>query len=174
MNMPQESLTALQIFHGLSAEDAAIVCESLETQTYKPEESILNEGESVQALWIILSGKCVVSRNCGDAHEHELAVLTAGDVFGEMSFLRKAPHSASIRAVTEVTVCAYHHEHFEKLTARHPAAAGAIVGNIATVLAERLRRMDTWVCDLFDGPAGDNHRDEWKSFRSAVYTNWNF
>jgi CRP/FNR family cyclic AMP-dependent transcriptional regulator len=174
MNMPQESLTALQIFHGLDQEDAATVCASLKTQTFTPDETILNEGESVQSLWIILSGECIVSRSCGESHDHALAVLTAGDVFGEMSFLRAAPHSASIKAATDVTVCVYHHEDYIKLAASRPAAAGEIVANIAAVLAERLRRMDTWVCDLFNGPAGDDHRDEWKSFRSAVYTNWDF
>ena len=174
MKMPQDSLTTLQIFHGLEEEDAARVCESLATRTYKADETILNEGESVQALWIILKGECIVSRSCDVARKQALAVLAAGDVFGEMSFVSTAPHSASIQAVTDVKVCAFQREDFLKLLNKRPQAAWQISTNIATVLAERLRRMDTWVCDLFETPNGKDHRDEWESFRSAVYTNWDF
>ena len=46
--------------------------------------------------------------------------------------------------------------------------------NIAAVLAERLRRMDSWVCELMNRPEEAERRDEWQDFRSAVYTNWQF
>lgn len=174
MNMLNSQLTALQIFHGLEEEEAAMICEALETISYKTGDTILNEGDSIQALWIILEGKCNVTRECRPGSERTLAALTAGDVFGEMSFVRTAPHSASIKAVSDVRVCAYRREDFLALVGKRPQAAWQISSNIAAVLAERLRRMDTWVCDLFESPEGQEHRDEWKNFRSAVYTNWNF
>ena len=172
--MQHEDLTALKIFHGLKQEDATSICESLGTLQYNANDTILNEGESVQALWIILRGQCNVSRLCSKNGRRVLATLNAGDVFGEMSFVRTAPHSASIVAMTDVKVCAYRREDFLELVSHRPEAAWQISSNIAAVLAERLRRMDTWVCDLFESPEGKDHGDEWKSFRSAVYTNWNF
>lgn len=168
------ALTHLEIFEGLSDETAQIVCDSLEIKEYGTEETILNEGDQVQALWIILEGKCVVSRCCRPGDDRILAELEAGDVFGEMSFVRTAPHSASIQTKSDVKVGAYRRDDFLKLLETHPVAACQISSNIASVLAERLRRMDTWVCDLFETPEGNDHRDEWQSFRSAVYTNWKF
>lgn len=172
--MLSQQLTSLQIFNGLSDDDAALICSRLQTSEFKTGDSILNEGESVQVLWIILQGKCVVSRSCTEKDERILALLTDGDMFGEMSFVRTAPHSASIKAVSDVKACCYRREDFQALLEKRPAAACRIVSNIAAVLAERLRRMDTWVCDLVDSPQGDEHRNEWESFRSAVYTNWTF
>lgn len=174
LTMDHDELVKLQIFSGISDADAATICSSLITKEYTTGQNILNEGESVQALWIILSGECTVTRSCDSSSDHVLAMLTPGDVFGEMSFVRTAPHSASITAISDVTVCAWHRDDYLKLQRERPEAAWRIASNIAAVLAERLRRMDNWVCDLFARPEEESHRDEWKSFRSAVYTNWDF
>lgn len=174
MSMLTAELTSLQIFSGLEDQDAARICQKLQNSIYEQGQTILNEGDSVQVLWIILQGECVVTRSCGPNDEYILATLQAGDVFGEMSFVRTAPHSATIKARTDVTACCYRREDFLQLLQDRPHAACRVTSNIAAVLAERLRRMDTWVCDLVDGPKGSVHRDEWQSFRSAVYTNWNF
>lgn len=172
--MLTEDLTALQIFSGLGPEAATRICTSLRTLEFSAGDLILNEGESVQALWIILEGSCVVSRSCDVSDHRVLAELKAGDVFGEMSFVRRAPHSASIKAVSDVKVCSYRRTEFLELLKDEPEAAWRVTSNIADVLAERLRRMDTWVCEIMDRPDSEDHRNEWESFRSAVYTNWNF
>ena len=168
------ALAKLQIFEGLPESAAQIVCDNLVVKDYDANQTILNEGDQVQALWIILEGKCVVSRCCQPGNERVLAELQTGDVFGEMSFVRTAPHSASIQTRSTVKVAAYGRSDFQQLFETNPEAASRIYGNIASVLAERLRRMDNWVCDLVDTPQGNDHKDEWESFRSAVYTNWNF
>jgi CRP/FNR family transcriptional regulator, cyclic AMP receptor protein len=173
-SMLSQQLTSLQIFNGLSDDAAARICSVLQTSEFKTGDTILNEGGAVQVLWMILQGNCVVSRSCDVNNERVLALLAEGDVFGEMSFVRTAPHSASIKAVSDVKACCYRREDFLKLVEDSPEVAWQITSNIAAVLAERLRRMDTWVCDLVDGPHGDVHRDEWENFRSAVYTNWTF
>ena len=174
MNMPTNELTSLQIFKGIAPEEATTICDALQEMSFSAGEEILTEGDDTQALWIILSGECVVSRSCSVNDVRILANLNAGDVFGEMSFVRTAPHSATIKATSDVTVCCYSRAHFRELKAKFPDAVCNITANIAAVLAERLRRMDTWVCEMVDGPKGDDYRDEWQTFRSAVYTNWNF
>ena len=172
--MLSQELTELQIFNGLDDTDAARICSDMQTHDFKTGDSILTEGESVQVLWIILKGECVVSRSCTVNDERILALLSEGDVFGEMSFVRTAPHSASIKAVSDVKACCYRRDDFLKLLKDRPEAAWRVTSNIAAVLAERLRRMDTWVGELVDSSDGNDHRDEWESFRSAVYTNWTF
>ena len=174
MNMLDRELTSLQLFSGLEHEDASHICNTLQMSEFAANKAILNEGETIQALWIILSGECMVSRSAESGPEQPLALLTAGDVFGEMSFVRTAPHSASIRAVTDVTACCYRREDFLKLSQQHPNIALQVTSNIADVLARRLRRMDTWVCNIMARPEESEHRSEWEKFRAAVYTNWNF
>ena len=174
MNTPSEKLSSLHIFGGLTKEDATAVWHSVEQKRFNAGTQILEEGDGVQALWLILEGECIVSRSCGDGGVRELAHLKAGDVFGEMSFIRTAPHSANIIAKTDVVTCAWRREDYLKLAQKSPRAGFQIASNIAAVLAERIRRMDHWVCDLMSQPETQSHRDEWESFRSAVYTNWQF
>lgn len=168
-----EVLTSLPTFDGLSAADAQRITRELTRMNFDADSIILHEGKSIQALWIILSGECSVLRTTPDGTQRRLADLKSGDVFGEMSFVRTAPHSATIRARTPVSVCTYTREDFLKLAETSPAAAFRICLNISAVLAERLRRMDTWICELVDRPEAALHRDEWQTFRSAVYSNWN-
>lgn len=171
--MLPENLTTLVPFKGISADAAAQICDTLSAVTFDDNETILHEGDDTQALWIILSGECIVSRSC-PSDEKILAVLNAGDVFGEMSFLQTSPHSASVIAAKPVKACCYHRKDFDTLSRERPEAAFRIAVNIAGVIAERLRQMDTWVCDLFETPNGNDHRDEWQRFRAAMYTNWDF
>ncbi len=168
-----EVLTSFPTFDGLAAADASRIARDLTRMNFDAESTILHEGKSIQALWIILSGECIVSRTAADGSEMILAELKAGDVFGEMSFVRSAPHSATIRARTAVSVCTYTREDFLKLASAQPSAAFRICSNISAVLAERLRKMDNWICELVERPEAVNHRDEWQTFRAAVYSNWN-
>ena len=174
MNAPSEKLSSLHIFGGLTKEEATAVWHSVIQKRFEAGTQILEEGAGVQALWIIMEGECSVSRGYGNGEKRELARLKAGDVFGEMSFIRTAPHSANIFAETDVVTCAWQREDFLKLTEQSPHAGFQIASNIAAVLAERIRRMDHWICDLMAQPDAESHRDEWESFRSAVYTNWKF
>lgn len=167
-----ELLLSFRIFDGLGRADAERIAETLTRMKFDPDATILHEGKSIQALWIILEGECVVTRTASNGAPMTLAELQSGDVFGEMSFVRTAPHSASIQATTAVTVCTFTREDFLTLARERPAAAFRISANIASVLAERLRRMDTWICELVERPDGESHRDEWQKFRSAVYTSW--
>ena len=174
MHASSDTLSSVHIFGGLTREEATAVWHTVVQKRFDAGSRILEEGDNVQALWIILEGECVVTRDCGNGHRRELARLGPGDVFGEMSFVQTAPHSASIDAVTKVFTAAWRREDFQKLTEKNPRAGFRIVSNIAAVLAERIRRMDQWVCDLMDHPGTETHRDEWENFRAAVYTNWQF
>ena len=171
--MQPRDLVSLQPFYGLTEADAESICSKLRELSFGPNDVILQEGDGTQALWMVLSGEVTVSRN-HDEQERILAVLNAGDLFGEMSFVRQAPHSASIIAVQSVKVACFDRQDFLTLAAHRPDAGIQILSNIAAVLSERLRRMDTWVCDLFERPDSEVYRDEWQVFRSAVYTNWEF
>ncbi len=172
MSMTIEKLAPFHIFDGLEKEDAQAICSAFTTDTYDAGDDVLREGASVPALWIILSGECVVFRSCEDDGIHQLAELKAGDVFGEMSFFHPAPHSATVRATSSMTVGCYNREDFLTLAEKRPQAAFRVAANVSAVLSERLRRMDHWICELMNSPVGSSSRDEWQTFRSAVYTNW--
>jgi CRP-like cAMP-binding protein len=158
----------------MSDKERRQVAELLERHTYPAGETILCEGKAVQMLWVIVRGRCEVVKTMKHGGEQQLAVLEPGAIFGEMSFFSPAPHSASVRALTEVEVMLLPREEYDRMERAGSTVAYKIVLNAGKVLAERLRRMDEWTCELIDRPESADHRDEWREFQSKLYSEWDF
>ncbi len=162
------------IFHEMTPEERQQVLMLLEHETFPKGETILREGLSIQILWIIVCGECEVLKSMKADSEQRLAVLEPGALFGEMSFFHPAPHSASVRTLSEVEVMRLSREHYDQLQQVCPSAAYKIASSTAKILAERLRKMDDWTCGLMDRPEESQHREEWREFRAKLYSDWEF
>ncbi len=172
--LTESDLAEFRIFEGLDAADRTALLERMELHKYPPNDRILREGLSIQILWVIVKGHCAVTKTIDEDDQRNLAEIGPGDIFGEMSFFRSAPHSASIKTLTDVEVLMLRRDKYDELEATGSPAAYRIATNTAAVLAERLRRMDDWVGDLVEKPDAASHKEEWQQFRSNVYTNWDF
>ncbi len=62
---------------------------------------IVEEGEAGDALYVVIYGTARVTHNFGGS-EINLALMRAGDYFGEWSILTGAPRGASVTAITPV------------------------------------------------------------------------
>ena len=65
-----------------------------------PIESVLiKQGESADALYLVLDGTLLVTANSdGQTTSEEIARLGPGEIVGEMSFVDARPPSATVRA----------------------------------------------------------------------------
>ena len=174
MPLTEADTTRIPLFQDMTPGERQSVLGRLEAETYGRGETILREGKSTQILWVIVGGRCEVVKARKNGGDQQLAVLEAGAVFGEMSFFNPAPHSASVRTLTEVEVARLSRESFEGLFASGCSAAFRLTANTARILAERLLRMDDWICDLVERPEAKQHRDEWRDFRTRLYNEWQF
>ncbi|MGH7126945.1 MAG: cyclic nucleotide-binding domain-containing protein [Planctomycetaceae bacterium] len=166
--------TAAPLFQNMTLAEREAIAGRLRHESYAQGDTVLREGRSVQILWIIARGRCEVVKTGKNGSPQQLAVLEQGTLFGEMSFFRPAPHSASIRTLTEVEVFRLDRADYDDLEETNPGAAHRIAVNVTMILADRLRKMDEWICDLVARPDGAPHRDEWREFRSKLYSNWQF
>ena len=162
------------IFHALTADERDRVLALMEPHSYPRGETILREGRSTQSLWIIAEGQCEVVKSFSDGVDHQLATLEESAVFGEMSFFHPAPHSASVRALSDVKLMQFAREEYDRLQASDPEVAYKIVTSMLELVADRLRRMDEWTAQVFEKPENANHREEWREFRSKLYVDWQF
>jgi len=162
------------IFVNMPLDERVEVLKLLEDERYPAGEIILREGNAIQILWIIVNGSCEVVKTLKNGTEQQLVVLEAGSVFGDMSFFNPAPHSASVRTLTEVQILRLPRERYDHLQTVCPSAAYRIAASTVAVLAERLRRMDRWTGELVDKPGADGHKEEWREFRSKLYSGWKF
>ena len=172
--MTNASTMVSPIFDGFTAEEYDSTLALLERRPYAKGDVILTEGKSEQTLWILVKGTCEVLKKNKGTTEHTLAALKAGSAFGEMSFFQKAPHSATVRASSAVKVLRMTRESYEQLQTSNPSAAHKIAYIVASLMAQRLRRMDEWICEMVERPEGANRREEWHDFHAKLYSGWPF
>jgi CRP-like cAMP-binding protein len=69
-------------------------------RVYADGELVVREGDVSREMFVIQSGRVSISKRVGD-RELELALLSKGDFFGEMSVLESLPRDANARAIGE-------------------------------------------------------------------------
>ena len=174
MPLTEADLARCPIFQDMTAGERLAVLDLVEYETYPADSAILREGKQVQILWVILRGRCRVLKTMKAGTLQELAVLETGAIFGEMSFFNPAPHSASVIALTEVELLRLTRDRYDRLELISSRASQKIALNTVKVLADRLRKMDDWMCEIVDRPESAGHREEWREFQKKLYSDWVF
>ncbi len=172
--MSDPSAATCPIFQGFTVDEYEQVLALLEQESYAKGAVIIQEGKTGQDLWVLVKGTCLVVKSNKSREEKQLATLDTGAVFGEMSFFQKAPHSATVRAASAVKVLRLSRDRFEQLHERCPSASTKMTLSVAAVMAQRIRRMDEWICDFVERPEAAQHREEWHDFRAKLYADWQF
>lgn len=113
------------------------------TQTYRFSrgEVVIRQGETTRAFYIVAFGEFeVVMPELGRRHER-LAVIEAGSVVGEQTFLDGKGHPTEVRTLSEGEVIRLSYDAFEILAAREPELARAILLDLGRIVSIRLRQM---------------------------------
>jgi CRP-like cAMP-binding protein len=94
---------------------------------------IFSEGEPGEELFIIQKGSVKIVKIVDNA-EVLLAVLKAGDIFGEMALLESKPRAACAIAYEDCHLLAVNRANFTNMVGSHPQ----LVARLTTLLAERI------------------------------------
>lgn len=132
-------LATVSLFAGLGRRELALLGNMVHIRRYAPGETVFEEGENGSGLYVVRSGRVQVFLRRGDDGEEELAVLAAGDFFGETTLIAPAPRSASVRALEGAELLGLLHSDFVETTRRHPATAGRILLGLTRILSTRLQ-----------------------------------
>jgi serine/threonine protein kinase len=92
-------LRRLKFFHEFSHTEMSEVLRASAWQHYANGEEIVREGELDDRFYVLVSGRCSVQRRGA-----EIARLDTGDCFGEASYVPGAKRTATVRALSAVTV----------------------------------------------------------------------
>jgi cAMP-dependent protein kinase regulator len=87
------------MFNSLEEKDLLTVINAMEEKRFESGESVINQGENGDVLYIIESGSldCFKKFN-NDDEEKYLKTYKPGETFGELALLYNAPRAATIRA----------------------------------------------------------------------------
>jgi D-lactate dehydrogenase len=99
-------------------------------------EVICQEGDPGDCMFIVDSGRVVVSKTTEDGTPVDIATLQSGEVVGEMSLFDHTPRSASVRAVESGRLWRLSDKDFNELLDDNPQVARELLES----LTARLRR----------------------------------
>jgi CRP-like cAMP-binding protein len=102
-------------------------------RTYPKDSMLFSEGEPGDELYIIQRGSVKIAKIV-DNSEVLLAVLKAGDIFGEMALLEAKPRAASAVAYEDCMVLAVNRANFQRMITTQPQ----IIARLTTLLSERI------------------------------------
>ena len=95
------------LFEGCTAGELADLLRVCEVQSFDPGQDIVREGDEGRYVYVIKEGDAAVLKaGSSAAGHHEMARMGAGDHFGEFAVFDPGPRSATVRALTPVTVLA--------------------------------------------------------------------
>ncbi len=105
---------------------------------YSDKAAIVEEGQKDMAVFIVLKGEAIVTRN--DLPKVIINTLTAGALFGEVSFLTQTPRTTNILTKSSAKVLKLDPKMFEKLK---PETREKLKDKFITVLVNRISEMNT-------------------------------
>jgi serine/threonine protein phosphatase PrpC len=133
VNAGLETMRHIQLFEELSMAELLRVSNCCRQQDFAPDQVIIREGESSEALFLLVNGQVVVERN-----EHPVAILGAGSHFGEMALLSQRPRSATVKARTMANVLVLERPLFFAMLQQDSVLATKFLWRLAQSLSLRL------------------------------------
>ncbi|MEK9163770.1 MAG: cyclic nucleotide-binding domain-containing protein [Chloroflexota bacterium] len=114
-------LKKIHLFIAMTDEELKRLAPQFEEVSFKAGEVVFNQGDVADAFYVIQSGKVdviAIASLTGD--RRKLATLVPGDYFGERGVVKGGARSATIQAVTDVTLFKLSRDHFHTFIGRNP------------------------------------------------------
>ncbi|MFO8072585.1 MAG: cyclic nucleotide-binding domain-containing protein [Polyangia bacterium] len=134
-------LPYLPLFSALDSENFVRLGARLERRVAMPQEEIVRQGESGEAMYVIADGTVEVTKSSPDGEETTLARLGPGAFFGEMSLVSCAARAAGVRATSRTVLLRAGREELEELVERSPAVGDVLVAFCHARMLENLVRI---------------------------------
>ena len=132
--------TSVPFLHGVTHDQASALAHAAEQLPFRPGQTILFRGVTVEGLHVVASGRVIVyAKTKPNSKElFEVAQLGPGSVFGETSIIEMGTASATIKAAEETLIFVIPQDAFRDLLANNEefrARAEALI-------AERKKKTD--------------------------------
>ena len=142
--MDESIISKIPLFEGMSPEEQEELRAMMTQTTLRRGETLFNEGDSGDRLYVLLSGKIKLGHASPDGRENLLAVLGPGEIVGELTLFDPGPRSTTATAVAPTDLLSLEHTQLMSFIETHPALAK----DMLRALAQRLRRTNVALADL--------------------------
>ena len=107
--------------------------EKVDRSHYQKGSFVFKEGDIADYFYVIEEGQVEIIKENENEKDTVLAILNAGDSFGEMGLMQKAPRSASVRCLTPVGLLKISREDFKALTGSYSSLRDQLESRVSEI-----------------------------------------
>lgn len=124
----------IRLFSGLPDDAKKELLEHARHTTHASGSIIVHEGDPIESVIVIRSGRIKTFRTSATGKEYVLEVLHDGQALWHGMFLDDHTYHYSVECLSRVAVCRIHRADFEAMLANHPSEALNIIRMVCTEL----------------------------------------
>lgn len=147
-------LRDIGLFAAISPTALQHLAARLQVLELAPGDFVFRETEPGRDFFVLRNGEVEVLKRSHSGYDARVALLGAGDWFGEMSVVDISPRSASVRATAATTVLRISAADLDSLYRMDVKSYALVTLNIARELSRRLRVADALLADLVGNAVG--------------------
>ncbi|MBC7544818.1 MAG: cyclic nucleotide-binding domain-containing protein [Candidatus Sericytochromatia bacterium] len=138
----------ISIFADFLDEEVYIIGQFAEQVAVPAGDDVFAAGTNVRSLHVVIEGALQARIQPAAGDEVVVGEIQPGDVFGELSFLDGLVRTATVRCVANAVLLRVSRHQFDRLQGEYPTIAAKLMGDLALVLALRLRAADAMIAGL--------------------------
>ena len=136
-------LLASELFRHFDPDVVARIATTAQELSFARNDKVFGEGDEADALYVVRSGRVAISNRSRDGRESVVALMEAGDLFGDMGLFDGEGRSAEARALEPSSlVCVP----YPPIRAMFDADPG-LLWTVVAFLSHRLRTTDSALAD---------------------------
>lgn len=139
---PFKAFEDFELFRGVPPEVLLVLFVGATEMVCRKGQVVVREGEAGEELYIVGTGSVEVVLGHGTERETAVAVLQAGDCFGEMCVIEPTVRSATVVAREGTLLYGIKSTTLNKVYHFWPQQQAVIMANLALTLAERVHKLD--------------------------------
>jgi hypothetical protein len=133
-------IEAVDLFAPLSVVDRAMLGGASRDRLYGAGQTVVQQGETGDSMFVVGRGSARVTISPGAT---EVATVSPGGYFGEMSLLTGQPRTATVSAITDCVLLEISADDFRRIALAQPAVLEQVTAVVAERQASLTRSRDT-------------------------------
>lgn len=139
----------LPLFQSCSKDSISFLIEQAEVEIFHKNSVIFREDSPGNSIYLLNEGQIAIVKRFGRSNEKLLSILSAGEIFGEMSLFSTATRTATAISQTESTVVKLSSDAIKQLFSNFPQEGISIVQFMLHNMGSRLERTSLELACIF-------------------------
>jgi CRP/FNR family transcriptional regulator, cyclic AMP receptor protein len=140
---PADLLADVDLFGDLTPDERQQLADASTTEELRRGDVLFHEDDDADTLYVVIEGRIAIAKRSIDGRESVVALMEAGDLFGEMSLFEPLGRSAEARALEPSQVLAIGYGPIRQVYERRPE----LLWGVVELMAGRIRSMDVALAD---------------------------